>query len=291
MFALLLASGVCDCVCSSVRGCMAWPCRSARAGRWVGAGLLAAVMLTTAGFDPVGCRAAHGATIVIDDFSSPSPAAMFSLSGSGATSMLVKQTGDDIVGGERDVLLELLGGGSASLLVGDDYLDMNSGGAAGAVLSLQYDGMGAGDNDTAAGLLNNGGLAIDLSDGGENHLFQLDFLMLDAGPGADAIDLVIEVSSANGTASFMGQIDESAGPSSYLIDFSQFQINGSFSWSEVTGIDFVLNAGGQAAVDFVLDSLTVTVPEPTGMLLALPGLVVAAGLGYRNRQRPPTSLC
>ena len=59
----------------------------------------------------------------------------------------------------------------------------------------------------------------------------------------------------------------------------------------MTGIDFVLNAGGQAAVDFVLDSLTVTVPEPTGMLLALPGLVVAAGLGYRNRQRPPTSLC
>jgi len=245
-----------------------------------------AALLTSCLFFAV-LQQVEAGTIVIDDFSAPDDPAMLSLSGGQVGGLLFKQTEPSVLGGERDVLLELLGGSSAStatMLIGGGYLDLSTG-SFGSTLSLQYDGFGPGDDDTSQALFNNMGLDVDLTDGGENQFFQLDFASLDAGPGMDAIEMVIEVTSASGTAIFMGLLEEAVSPTSYLFDFDDFQTTGMFNWQNVTGMNFVLNADGQEAVDLMLDGISVVVAEPSAALLAFPGCAATALIGLRRFRR------
>lgn len=224
-------------------------------------------------------------TIVIDDFSGPQDPETFVVGMANPGPLLVKQQASGVLGGERDLLLELLGTAgpvSAAMTVGGGTLGLLTG-SPGSMLALQYDGFGPGDADSSSGLFNHEGLCVDLSDGGQNHQFQIDMLSLDAGPGMDAIDLVVEVTSYDGTAVYTGAMGENANPFTYIIDLDDFETAGDFSWGSVTSVGFLFNVGGQMAVDFVLDSLTVTVPEPSSLILALPGSLAAFWLASRRR--------
>ena len=114
----------------------------------------------------VSCAAplARGGMMVIDDFSEPTSPSVFVLTLTDPTSLLVKQSGGGILGGERDVLIDVQGPGSpisAAVSIGGGSFVFSSS-SPGSIVTLQYDGSGAGDVDSSTELFNNGGLLLDL---------------------------------------------------------------------------------------------------------------------------------
>lgn len=239
--------------------------------RWIAAALLVA---TTAG-------AAHGGKIVLDDFSAPDSPAVFVLTLTDPVALLIKQSGSGIIGGERDVYIDVLGPASpisASGSLGNGSFLFSSS-SPGSVVTLQYDGSGPGDTDTSAGLVNNEGLLLDLVSASH---FALDFLSLDAGPGEDDVSFTISVTGLFGEAVYDGAIQESIAPFTHTVDLSDFSLSGGFSWQEVTSVEFVINADGMQDVDFELDELYVKVPEPAAASLFA---LTVAGVWTRRRRR------
>lgn len=192
-----------------------------------------------------------------------------------------------MIGGERDVLVNVVGEPaplSAAGILGGGMFAMATT-SPGAVATLQYDGFGACDMDGTGGLFNNQGLMIDLTDDGTNHAFALDFLTVGAGPGLDSVEIEIHLTSQDGEAWYTGTVPEDADPFTFMAGFNDFQSSGNFSFSEITGMTFVLNAGGAANVDFALGSIMVEAPEPPAIVTASLAMAAVVGGSWARRRR------
>src|SRR5690606_1540164 len=162
---------------------------------WVGYGRLiqvCAVLLAMA----IGStqRSADAATVLIDDFTLPDPGDTVIV---GVPLVQVAETGLGILGGEREISVEIIGTpnpNSAIFMVGrdsdhmEDAFQLATVGLSPAVATILYDGVGS------AGL---GG--IDLTGGGSNNRFLLQFISNDALPTA-GLDIEVTVTSASGSS-------------------------------------------------------------------------------------------
>lgn len=251
--------------------------------------------------------AANAAPITIDTFQSPNPREVWSLTNIHQDPHLVKSMGPGIVGGERDLLIDLRsidnpGDIQASGQVGqraDGFttFEFQSGSDDAAAATLQYDGF---DMETATTFNNARQLGapptpgIDLTGGGTNNAILLDFLDADGGSGVSNIDLTVTLTSlAGGTATFMGLIPDISASSptkTFQFLFTSFMTTGSFSFTEVDSIEFLFNNRGNIDVDFTLDTIRAGVfviqeiPEPASIIMMAIGCVGFALLGYRRRQ-------
>jgi hypothetical protein len=256
--------------------------------------------------------AANAAPITIDDFASPDPRQQWSLTNLDPDPTLRKASGPGIVGGERDLLIDLISPNNPGDIDGSGQIgtradgrtnfEFQSGSDDAVTATLQYDGF---DVETAT-TFNNArllgqpsggpppGPGIDLTGGGTNNAFLFDFFDADGGSGVGNIDLtVILTSLAGGTATFMGLIPDipaSSPDKLFQFLFASFVTSGSFSFTEVDSIEIIFNERANIDVDFTLDNIRVgqfviqEIPEPASIITMAIGCVGFALLGYRRRQ-------
>lgn len=219
--------------------------------------------------------AARG-NLIIDGFSAPATqeACLISLLDLDPTVMETTDAG--IIGGERDVCIDVVG--TPSLVsftgaIGAGEFIFNSG-MPGTAAILQYDGV---DTDTAgppSELVHSEDLGgIDMASLGS--FIYLDFLSIEGGL-SQTTDIEIEVHNDLEVATYTGLIPDSAVALSYEVNFTDFSNPSVFS--NVTSIEMRINPAGAAHVDFVLDEIGV--PEPA--TIALLGL---GSLGLLGRRR------
>jgi hypothetical protein len=183
-------------------------------------------------------------SINIDDFSNPNPEADYFITGVNPNPFTLTTTGSGIIGGQRDLTVNVLGVPnplSASGFIG--VFDTDQGvfnlaqGPAGpgteAMLHYNAGGAGLGANLTASG---NTGIRIDF-----------DFLQ---DLGSVPIDATVTATGPGGTATFSTLIAPPIPPNpdafDFFVPFSSFVPTGSFSFSNVTSLQVNLNHNGVA---------------------------------------------
>jgi len=205
---------------------------------------------------------ARGA-LIIDDFTRPVTPKVFTVNLTDPDPTLLKSSDFSILGGERDVLVDVVGVSSVVSItgvLGGGQFVFNSV-VPGTVAVLQYDGLDADISGPPAALVNAEGLAgIDLTAYG--NLFYLDFLSIDGGT-SNTTGIEIQVHGPASASVFAGVIPDSAGPYQFTAVFSSFSDPSVLS--DVTSIEVRINPAGAPDVDFVLNELGV--PEPATILL------------------------
>ncbi len=226
----------------------------------------------------VGTSAVH-AEFIIDDFAAPGAATVPVIGLLDASPYHLETGSAAILGGERDLLLEVMGTPSPSSFIGEiggGSLKFSSS-SPGTMLALQYDGV---DTDTAgppAALVNAQGLGgVDLTAMGS--AISLMFGEVDGG-SSQTTDISIEVRSSTGTSTLAGTIADSAGATKYMAPFASFSDPSVFA--DVTAVEVLINAGGAKNVDLTLDAIVV--PEPSALLLLASGLIALLGYAWRRR--------
>ncbi|MBN2473996.1 MAG: PEP-CTERM sorting domain-containing protein [Pirellulales bacterium] len=234
-------------------------------------------------------------TIVIDSFDNPNPGTNFFVPGlapwGSGNPFLNKDTVVGVLGGERDILVQVVGTPlpiSAAGIIGyepvygNGVLEVGTYGRAGTRVTAQYDGV---DMDSSGALVDAKGLGpVDLTDGGVNDRLQLAFNSVDGG-NALALGLAVTAVGAGGTPTTVNLlVPESGTPFVYDIPFAAFPVN---VFGSVESLTFEFNNSGTPTpnVDFELDSV-VAVPEPSTLvsLSALGALLVVVGT-WRWRKR------
>jgi hypothetical protein len=228
---------------------------------------------------------ASAASIVIDDFNQPNPQQFYVIAAINADPLLHKTVHGSILGGERDLLVDVIGNAAlttAAGTIGGGDLDFGSSGP--VVATMQYDGVDADQLLPTRALVNNQGLAVDLTGGGTNSAFRLDFDSIDGGPPLTPLSYTITLTSPiAGVATRTGTLAETASPLSYFVPFSAFTQSVNFTFANVTGITLTLNGGTtQPDADYKL-SLFAAVPEPHS--IALLGIGGAAFVLAAHRRR------
>ncbi len=216
-----------------------------------------------------GISTAH-AEFIIDDFDAPETITFPVISGYDPDPSLVETADAAILGGERDLLLDVMGTPrlvSFSGEIGGGNLQFNSS-SPGTAATLQYDGVDMDVMGPPAALVNAEALgAVDLTAYGPG--FLLDLSSIDGG-GAQVTGIEIVVHSGATVATFADVIPDSNVPIQLEIPFASFSDPGVLS--AVTSIEFRFNPSGAEDVDFTLEKVAV-VPEPaTLMMLASCGL-------------------
>jgi len=212
---------------------------------------------------------ASAAQITIDDFGQPNPEQFYVIAAINADPLLHKTAHPSILGGERDLLVDVIGSAAltaAAGTVGGGVLDF---GTSGPVLAmLQYDGIDADQLLPTRALVNGQGLSVDLTGGGSNNAFRLDFDSIDGGPPSTPLSYTITLTSPlAGVATRSGTLAETGVPLSYLIPFASFTPSVNFTFTNVSSITMTLNGGiTQPDTDFRL-SLFAAVPEPHSVAL------------------------
>src|SRR5687768_15161337 len=211
------------------------------------------------------------APIVIDDFGQPNPEQFYVIGAINADPLLHKTSHASILGGERDLLVDVVGTAeltSATGTIGGGVFDFGSQDA--VLASLQWDGVDADQLLPTRALVNAQGLTVDLTGGGMNGQLVLSFTNLDAGEESDTLPVSITLTGpAGATASFSGTIPEGIAPFDYVIPFASMSTAGGFSFGNVTSIGLTLNGGTtRPDADFGLDSFTAApIPEPAALSL------------------------
>ena len=205
--------------------------------------------------------------VVIDSFDSPGTAESFVITAQDPDPTLVEQSALTAIGGERDILIDVLGVPqpvSAAAEVGGGTILFDTNFAPGSTITLQWDGI---DNDVIgppASLVNSNGLLVDLTGGGVNTGLRFDFLRIDGGAGTE---LPVEIrlrSAGGGTATFTGNFTQSGTPTSEFVEFQDFLLAGNFSFTDVTSIEVQFNQAGVERVEFELDLLVAAKENPAG---------------------------
>lgn len=234
---------------------------------------------------------------LIDDFASPDPGELRFLSGAmpGTRTALIENSSPDVLGLQRDVLIEVLGQPqilSAAAIVGHDpdfdwdALQIATFGSPGTAVTLQYDGVDSADT-TSGGLVNTHGLSADLTDGGLSNGFLLAFFSSDGGE-PNGLDLeIVATSPLFGTAALAEDhhVPNHTGPFDYFVPFTDFDTAdpGAF-FARIDSLTFVLNGDGTPDVDYEINAIT-TVAEPSTLALLGFGALLAAAAAYLRRKR------
>ena len=231
--------------------------------------------------------------IVIDEFDKPdSPKDVFFIRGPSGTDdeYLVQHADSSIIGGERDVLVEVLGTAgplSAAGMIGyeSDYYDagifqLATYGEPGTKATLQYDG--SDPSDIGDGVLDDVGLlpsaTADLTDSGANDRFVLRFVSSD-GVDPQGLDMKIiaegkDASNNSITLTYWGYVADNDQPFTHTVLFSDFTQSGVATFGNVNSLMFLFNLDGTANIDFALDAIK-AVPEPSAWALLGCGIALA----------------
>jgi hypothetical protein len=227
--------------------------------------------------------------MTIDDFTQPDPAHFFVLGSGMNPSTHFTESSSGALGGQRDVLAEVVGAGRPNSIVGlvgqdIDYqlnaMQVGTNGLAPSVLTLQYSGVNL---DLPVGL---NPLALvtgtDLTLGG-NDRFWIHFLNCDAQPSA-GLDVSVIITSPGGLmSSVLKTAPNSVGAYDFYIPYSS--LAGTASIQNVETIKFIFNGTHKIAnVDYEIQLLA-TVPEPGGGTLMAMALGVIAWAARRVRWR------
>lgn len=218
--------------------------------------------------DVIGGAVFSAATQNIDNFTDPNPASTFFISALNPNPYLLQTSGAGIIGGQRDLLVNVLGptnpisanGFVGTVAVADGVFNLGSASnGPGTEVTMQYDGT---DADTTA--LNNAmGLTADLTANGNNGI-RLDFNFLQVGTGT-TMDLHISATSpGGGTASFSGLITQDPSGFSVFVPFSSFSTAGTFSFANVSSLQFSFNQSGVQDVDYEITQIVGAQQRNTG---------------------------
>lgn len=247
---------------------------------------------------------AQAETILIDDFSAPASEEPFlsadvtfpPLALVPKSSVFAEDDDPAILGGQRDMLIEVVGELTSFAATGTvggpkEILEVLTGGRnSGAYVTLQYDGVDAGDSEAG---LNNASFPapVDLTSGGTNDHLRLAFEYL--APEADVMNLEVKVFGDGGQATFdSSPADVPKSPAAafdYNVPFSAFDVLplGTDPLANAERIEIVFNnpVGGPVShVDFALDAIE-AVPEPSTLaLLSLAMAMIAVGARARRRR-------
>lgn len=237
----------------------------------------------------IGITEASGTPIVIDDFSAPVPAIPYAISLTAVDPLLIEFIDPAVLGGERDLLVDVdgvPGPVSATGTVGEGSYLFGSAGA-GVSATLQYDGIDLDIVGPPAQLLNSEGLGgFDLINSTNTGIL-LEFASIDGGAGT-VLGVVIAAHGVSGTATYIGDIPENSGPSTYWVPFAAFTVSGTFTFAELTSLEFEFNPNSVRDVDFQLDAIT-AVPEPLAVvMLAVGALAVLPRHCRRDRTATAT---
>ena len=213
--------------------------------------------------------AGNAVGMLVDNFGAPDPAHIYFIGAFDADPTHLEADSDAVLGGQRDVLIDVLGNANAISAAGSIGLYGGLGNfrfasaRPASMAVLQYDGI---DTDLAGPpaelVLGAFPEPIDLTGGGLNSALRFDFGMLQVGDGLTDLDIEILVTSSNGSATFTGFIPESASPSIYSVALADFNPAGSFSFTELTSLEIRLNQQGIEAVDFTIDMIIAENPDP-----------------------------
>jgi hypothetical protein len=240
-------------------------------------------------------RESHAATILIDDFAQPNAAHFFSLGSGNSPFMQMSQTVGGVIGGQRDSLFQVMGQAQPNSTVGllghdtsynIDALQVGTNGFSPTIATLQYSGTN--DLNTPTSLVNahglGGGLGIDLTDGGANDRFELQFFTSDALP-TTGLGIAVTITSPGGKSSTATAVAPNA-QAFFTFDIPFGQLVGNALLSNVDSITFVFNGAAPQTpnIDYELHQLA-AVPEPASGLL----MTIATGawgwLALRSRRR------
>ena len=239
---------------------------------------------------------ANAAHIMVDSFDNPVAQTFFvpgvSPWGNGEPATIQQPEIPDpalagIIGGQRDVLIELLADSlpmSAAGMIGYEatydvgYLQIATFGEAGTCVVAQYDGRDDDPDDSLVDAESLGGL--DLTGGGTNYEFKLSFPSIDGGDGT-TLKLKVSVEATGGSDSVEYDIPESNTPSIFSVPFSDFDPS---LFSSVKSITFAFNDLPEPVsnIDFELDCIE-AVPEPSAFALLAVGAVLIAVSWWRRR--------
>lgn len=203
---------------------------------------------------------AQAATITIDSFDdgfqnfSATSGTVFD-SATGSTS--------DIVGGERDIRLEIIENRFGRSLSAE--VDALPPPPEPGILAISNDTGVKSETTITWDGINENGLNLDVTGGGINKFFRFDLLTVD-------LSAVLTLSLDN-TATLTKSIPETTDPTSVIFNFNDFNNASAIDFTNVQSI--ALTVTGPANFDLTADSFVATVPEPLTIL----GSGLALGFG------------
>lgn len=219
------------------------------------------------------------AEYIIDDFRAPANTVVRVITFVNPDRSVVETPDAGILGGERDVLLDVIGTPGLTSFIGEigDGSFVFGGASPGTAATIQYDGV---DADPADALANASGLGpVDLTVHGDR--FSLDFLSLDGG-GSQFTEIWMTVYSGGASDLLVDLIPDNAGPSTYTSPpFADWVATA--DPANVTALEFSMNPIGINDVDFELDTIRI-VPEPSTLALCVLGLACTLACVWRRRK-------
>ena len=197
---------------------------------------------------------AVGNAATIDEFSSPDPETAYFIDAIDANPFQLTTTtlGGDIIGGTRDLTVNVLGptnpisanGFVGTIGMGDGVFNLGTATSGpGTQVTMLYDAGGA-------------GLGADLSAGGGNG-FRFDFDYLQVGTGT-TMDLNVTLVGPSGSATLSTTVAANAGAFSFFAPFTSFTPSGTFSFADVSSVQFDFNSSGVQDTDFEINQVVDT---------------------------------